>query len=153
MQIRYHKERRAKADQYGKLVRDVEVLTAAKTLVADDSGRILVLNSATEFAVTLPAVADSTGVFFTVVVRAAPSGASYTIVSSGSENVILGQVVSADLNAASDGDFEASGGDTITLVDAKAVKGDRLELVCDGTNWHVTAFTSVFDAITITTAS
>jgi hypothetical protein len=55
------------------------------------------------------------------------------------------------LNAASDGDLETSGGDTITLVTAKAVAGDRVELRCDGTNWFAYGFCSVFDAITITT--
>jgi hypothetical protein len=57
------------------------------------------------------------------------------------------------LNAASDGDLEVTGGDTITLVTAKAVAGDRVELRCDGTNWFAYCFCSVFDAITITTAS
>lgn len=129
----------------------VEDLTATNTLTAADSGKVLTLNSATEFATTLPAVAN--GLTFTFIVKAAPSGADYTIVTASSANVIIGQVVSSDLNAVSDGDFETSGADTISFVSAKAVKGDKVELYCDGTNWYVTGYCSVFDAITFTTAS
>lgn len=129
----------------------IEDLTATNTLVAADSGKVLTLNSATEFATTLPALAN--GLRFTFIVKAAPSGADYTIVSAASANIIIGHVVSADLNAASDGDFEATGCDTISFVSAKAVKGDKVELVCDGTNWYASAFCSVFDAITFTTAT
>ena len=73
--------------------------------------------------------------------------------TNGSANIIVGHVVSSDLNAASDGDSETSGGDTISFVDGKAVKGDTVELLCDGTNWYARAFCVAFDAITITTAS
>lgn len=126
-------------------------LTATTTLTADDNGSTLFLNSATEFATTLPAPA--LGMRFDFVVQAAPSGASYTILSGSSANIIKGSVYSADLNAASDGDIETAGGDTITIVDSKAVAGDRVSLISDGTSWHMAAFTSVFDAVTITTAS
>jgi hypothetical protein len=131
--------------------RQVKTLTSTTTLSADDSGALIILNSATEFVTTLPAVAE--GLEFEFLVGAAPASASYTIVSNASANVIRGHVLSSDLNAASDGDFEASGGDTITLVDSKAVIGDRVKLVCDGTYWYMSAMCSVFDAITVTTAS
>ena len=128
-----------------------EVVTATNVITADESGKTFFLNSATEFVSTLPAPAA--GLEFEFIVTAAPSGASYTIVTTSSANIIKGQVYSSDLNAASDGDFETSGGDTISLVDAKAVAGDRVVVKCDGTNWFAYCFCSVFDAITITTAS
>src|SRR5690242_12822680 len=61
-------------------------LTATTTLTAADSGATLFLNSATEFATTLPAVAA--GLRFTFIVKAAPSGASYTVVTASSANVL-----------------------------------------------------------------
>lgn len=128
-----------------------ETRTAATTLTAADNGKTIFLNSTTEFATTLPQ--PQAGLSFTFIVSAAPSGASYTVVTAGSSNIIKGMVTSADLNAASDGDIETSGGDTISFVDAKAVAGDRVDLVCDGTNWFAYGICSVFDAITITTAS
>lgn len=130
---------------------DTEVVTATNVITAAENGRTFFLNSATEFVSTLPA--PQAGLRFTFVVSAAPSGASYTIVTNGSANIIVGHVVSSDLNAASDGDSETSGGDTISFVDGKAVKGDTVELLCDGTNWYARAFCVAFDAITITTAS
>lgn len=128
-----------------------KVLTGTYTVTAAENGTTYYLNSATEFATTLPA--PFLGAKYSFIVSAAPSGASYTIVSGSSSNIIKGHVLSSDLNAASDGDFETSGGDTITLVDSKAVAGDRIDLESDGTNWFMSGACSVFDAITITTAS
>lgn len=128
-----------------------EVVTAANVIDATESGRTFFLSSATEFVSTLPA--PKIGMRFTFIVTSAPSGASYTIVTSGSANIIKGQVYTLDVNSATDADLETSGGDTISFVDAKSVAGDRVELFCDGTNWFASGFCSVFDAITITTAS
>lgn len=128
-----------------------EVVAATNVIAASETGSVFFLASATEFVSTLPAAAA--GLKFTFIVSAAPSGASYTIVTNSSANIIKGQVYTVDVNSATDPDFETSGGDTITLVDAKAVAGDRVDVVCDGTNWFAYCFCSVFDAITITTAS
>lgn len=124
-----------------------EVLTALDTLTDADSGKTIFLNSTTEFAVTLPA--PTAGFRLTAIVKAAPSGASYTIVSPGA-NQIIGQVFTLDVNSATDPDFETAGSNTITLVDSKAVAGDRVEIWSDGTLFYAHAFCSVFDAITFT---
>lgn len=126
-------------------------LTAVTTLTADDIGKTIFLDSATEFVTTLPV--PKAGYKFKFIVKAAPSGADYTIVTNGSANIIKGHVLSSDLNAAGDSDFETSGGDTISFVSAKAVAGDQVELECDGTNWFAHASCTLFDAVTITTAS
>jgi len=136
----------------GAVVTDAtEVVAETNVIAATESGKTMFLNSATEFVSTLPAPAA--GLKFSFVVSGAPSGASYTIVTNSSANIIKGQVYSSDLDAAGNADFETSGGDTITLVDGKSVAGDRVDLICDGTNWFAYCFCSVFDAITITTAS
>lgn len=130
---------------------NTEIVTATNVIAAAESGSTYFLNSATEFVSTLPLPA--LGLRFSFLVSAAPSGADYTIVTNGSANIIKGRVLSSDLNAASDGDLETSGGDTISFVSAKAVAGDRVDLISDGTNWFAEGSCSVFDAITITTAS
>lgn len=127
-----------------------EVVTAANVITAAESGTTYFLNSATEFASTLPAPA--LGLRFTFIVSAAPSGASYTVVTASSANIILGQVVSSQ-DAGGSADSETSGGDTLSFVDSKAVVGDYAIFISDGTNWFVRAGCKVFDAITITTAS
>lgn len=135
----------------GVIAHPPEVVTATNIITADESGKTFFLNSATEFVSTLPAPA--VGLRYSFIVTAAPSGANYTIVSDASANVIRGQVYTLDVNSATDPDFETSGGDTISLVSAKAVVGDRVDVISDGTNWYAYCFCSVFDAITITTAS
>lgn len=124
-------------------------LTAASTLTAEDSGRVFFLNSATEFATTLPAPAA--GLSFTFIVKAAPSGASYTIVTGSSANIIKGVQFTAE-DAGGSGD-SGTADDTITFVDGQAVAGDRVDLICDGTNWFAYGFTKLVAALTFTQAS
>lgn len=128
-----------------------ETRAAATTLSADENGKTIFLSATTEFATTLPV--PQAGLKFTFIVAAAPSGASYTVVTSGSSNIIKGHVVSSDLNAANDADSETSGGDTVSFVDGVAVAGDKVELYCDGTNWFAYGSCAAYNAITITTAS
>lgn len=128
-----------------------EVVTATNVITAAETGSVFFLDSATEFVSTLPAPAA--GLKFSFIVTAAPSGASYTIVTASSANIIKGQAYTVDVNSVTDPDFETAGCDTISFVDAKAVAGDRVDVVCDGTNWFAYGFSSVFDAITFTTAS
>jgi hypothetical protein len=128
-----------------------KTLTATTTLTANEVGKTIFLNSATEFVTTLPL--PKAGYSFSFIVTAAPSGADYTVFTSGGANIIKGQIYTVDVNSVTDPDLETSGGDTISFVSAKAVAGDRVDLVCDGTNWFAYGFCSVFDAVTITTAA
>lgn len=143
-----------KFDANGELVadtavkHDTEVVAATNVIAESESGKVFFLNSATEFVSTLPAPAA--GLNFEFIVTAAPSGASYTIVTTSSANIIKGTIVTAATGAA---DTEVSGGDTISFVDGQAVAGDRVVLRCDGTNWFVYGTCSVAGGITITTAS
>lgn len=122
-------------------------LTAASTLTAAQSGTTFFLNAATEFATTLPAPAA--GLRYTFIVKAAPSGANYTIVTASSANIIKGQAYPASGAAGDTGTSD----DTINFVDAQAVAGDRVELYCDGTSWFAYAYCAVAAGVTFTTAS
>jgi hypothetical protein len=127
-----------------------EDTTATNVLLSSECGKTITLNSATEFATTLPA--PTAGCSFRFIVKAAPSGASYTILTNASANILIGHVESADLNAASDGDISTAD-DTITITDAKAAVGDQLEIYSDGTSWYYIGHSNVFDAIIATQAS
>lgn len=129
---------------------ETETVAATNAITAAESGKTFFLNHATEFVSTLPAPAA--GLKFTFIVTGAPSGASYTIVTTSSANIIKGNVVSSE-DAGGSGDSETSGGDTITFVDGQAVAGDRVDVVCDGTNWFAYGRCKVVAGITITTAS
>ena len=124
-------------------------LTAASTITAAQSGTVFFLNSATEFATTLPAPAA--GLTYTFIVKAAPSGASYTIVTGSSANIIKGVQVTAE-DAGGSGD-SGTADDTITFVDGQAVAGDMVTIISDGTSWFAYATTKLVAALTFTQAS
>jgi hypothetical protein len=125
-------------------------LTEATTLTAAQSNTTFFLNSATEFAVTLPPAATAgAGWKCRVYCKAAPSGADYTVVTSDTTN-IYGQVVSPDLDAVGNAGFTAGTGvGTITFADGKAVQGDYVDILCDGSDFYCTGFSSVFDGIAL----
>lgn len=125
-----------------------EVVTATNVITAAETGSVFFLNSATEFVSTLPAPAA--GLHFTFFVTAAPSGASYTVTTNSSDNIIVGSVHSS---TGGNADSETSGADTVTFADGVAVVGDMAEFWCDGTNWFVKAFCDADAGITIDTAS
>jgi hypothetical protein len=125
----------------------VTTLTAASTLTTAQSGTTFFLNSATEFVTTLPAPAA--GLNYTFIVTAAPSGASYTIVTASSANIIKGQAV----NAAGVAGDTGTADDTISFVDAQAVAGDQVTVISDGTSWFAKAFCAVAAGVTFTQAS
>lgn len=127
-----------------------EVVAATNVIAASETGSVFFLNSATEFVSTLPAPAA--GLHYTFIVTAAPAAASYTIVTTSSNNLIKGLIVSCE-DAAGSGDSETSGGDTISFVDGQSVAGDKVEVYCDGTNWFAYGTCKVVAGITITTAS
>ena len=117
------------AQKLATMVRDYETVTAANTILYTECGTTYFLNSATEFASTLPA--PVAGCKFKFVIKAAPSGASYTVVTNGGDNVIQG---SATVNGAA---VPAVNEDTITFTQAAAAVGDWVEVESDGTNWYV----------------
>ena len=125
-----------------------EVVTGTNTITADESGSVFFLNSVTEFVSTLPA--PVAGMHFTFICTAAPSGASYTITTNASSNIVLGTVHSSD---GVDGDSELVGADTVNFVDGAAKVGDSAEFWCDGTNWFVKCHCDISTGMTITTAS
>ena len=127
---------------------NTEVVAAANIITAAESGKTFFLNAAAEFASTLPAVAA--GLRYTFIVTAAPAGASYTIGTNGGDNIIIDHVLPADGAA---GDTETGGGDLISFVDGQAVVGDRVDVICDGTNWFARCSCKVAAGITITTVA
>jgi hypothetical protein len=125
----------------------MKVLTAASTLTHNDNGTVFLLNSATEFATTLPA--PFLGAEFTFIVKAAPAGANYTIVTASSGNVIIGMQNSVAGDAGDTGTAD----DTISFVGGSSLAGDRVELFSDGTSWFAYATSKVAAGITFTQAS
>lgn len=124
-----------------------ETVTATNAIAASESGSVFYLSSATEFASTLPAPAA--GLHFTFIVTAAPSGASYTVVTTSSANTIKG----LQNSVAGDAGDSGTADDTISFVDGQAVAGDCVEVYCDGTNWFVYAVSKLAAGVTFTQAN
>lgn len=123
-------------------LRDYEDTTATNTLLYSECGKTIFLNSATEFATTLPA--PVAGCYFKFIVKAAPVGASYTVVTSGGSNIIEGIAV---VNGAT---VTAANEDTITFTASAAIAGDWVELYSDGTSWYVAGQGAAATAIAFT---
>lgn len=139
-----------KAGYHGNYVED---LTAAVSLSPNDSGKVFMLNSATEFTVTLPSVADAgAGFNCKFIVKAAPSGADYVIsekASSDTNVVIVNGISELETDDGEDGVYNA-GCTFINFKDGVAVAGDYVELLCDGTNWYASGQTNADGGITAT---
>jgi hypothetical protein len=124
-----------------------KVLTATYTVPQSENGTTYYLNSATEFVTTLPT--PFLGAEYEFIVKAAPSGASYTVVTSSSANIIKG----LQNSVAGDAGDSGTADDTISFVDGQAVAGDRVVLKSDGTSWFAYATSKVAAGITFTQAS
>lgn len=135
------------AQQLGATIRDYEDTTATNVLTYSECGKTIWLNSATEFATTLPAVEDLAGCYFKFIVKAAPASASYTIVTSGSANIIVIGVNELDVDTGDDGPYDDNA-DLVTLVDGVAVVGDYVECITDGTKWYCNGQTNADGGIT-----
>jgi hypothetical protein len=130
--------------------RFAEVVTTTNVIGATENGKTFYLDLAGGFVSTLPAPA--LGLAFDFVLKTSVTS-SMTIVTTSSSNIICGQVYTVDVNSATDPGFTATADqDTITFVANKAVKGDRVRVVSDGTSWYAYGFCSVFDAITLSQA-
>ena len=122
----------------------VEVLTAAKTVEVADCGTLFVLNLAGGFTVTLPSIATAgNGWWCKFIVRTAPSGADYVIDLNGSD-AITGVIVSAEDAA---GSTDSAGTAQVEFKDGKAIQGDQVEIVCDGSRWYAVGYCNVQDGI------
>ena len=137
-----------RATQFKNFLVKPRVLTAVTSLSEADSGKTIFLNSTTEFAVTLPK--PKAGLSFNFVVKAAPSGASYTVNTYGASTTMYGQVYTSQVTSETNADFNILAASKITFADGVAVAGDSAKLISDGTYWYVKAFASAYNAITYT---
>ena len=121
----------------------IEDVTATNVITAAESGKTFFLNSGTEFVSTLPAPAA--GLNYTFIVKAAPSGANYTVETNGGADIIIGMVTCATANDL--GQYDANA-DVVTFVGGAAIVGDWIKVVSDGTSWYLSGACFVAEGIT-----
>lgn len=120
----------------------VEAVTGAITLTAEDSGKVFILKAAAGAQITLPAVATSAGFRFKFVVGQLFATTNWTVLAAS--NVIEGSVLVNGAHVAGVNE------NTISFVASAESVGDFAELVCDGTNWYVNGSGVTTGSITLT---
>lgn len=132
-----------------RIFRKVQVISAATTLTAADSGKIFILDAAAGKTVTLPALAE--GLNFKFIVGAAFATDNWIIDSAEGDNI---NGIIADMGATPAG-VVAGAEDQINFVASAETIGDYIELVCDYANsqWLVSGACGANGGITATDPS
>jgi len=107
-------------------------ISAATILTAADSGRIFLVTSGAAYAITLPAVATSAGIYYKFIHTDTKANA-VAIAITGAAALMAGhwrQVNGTATAAAGDG---VSTGLSFT---ATADRGDVIDVYCDGIKWY-----------------
>ena len=119
-----------------------ETITAAKTLVKADSGKVFYLDSAGgAYSIPLPAVAASAHFSF-IVQENNPTGA--ITIAAGSAIVYGNLEQQSDTN---EDNRVACAGVSSVIIGTSALKGDWLDFSCDGTSWYVRGQSSIQTAV------
>mgnify|MGYP003117452960 CR=1 FL=1 len=117
----------------------VESVTDAKALGVSDSGKILTLDDAAGFTLTLPAVATAgAGWNCKVIVGTNCTSNSYIIteLTSSDTDVLVTQINELETDDTEDGP-SSTGHTTITLGNALDTVGDTFDIVCNGSKFFI----------------
>lgn len=125
-----------------------ETLTAARTLVAADSGKIFYLGVAGGLTATLPLLSAAQGFHATFIVSVAPT-TDYVIATNATDvDKMVGGVHSSQATSA---DTETTvGADQFNFIANSSVIGDRFDIFTDGVAWYGRGFTALTASGTFT---
>ena len=117
----------------------IEYITAAETLALDDSGKVFTLDSSGgAYSITLPTALQG-GLHYTFIVEENTPTADITIAAGSA--IIYGNLdIQSDTN---EDNRVACNGKSNILFDTTCLKGDWLEMVCDGSAWHARGFSQI----------
>lgn len=112
-----------------------EVISAARTLTAEDSGKVFGVEQDSAYTVTLPLASDAGAGWNAKFIVSQVAANKVTIANNTAEDTIVGMTVGAD---GSSGSSAESAVDEIGIISG-AQLGDTVELVCDGTYYYAKA--------------
>ncbi len=112
-----------------------EVISAARTLTAEDSGKVFGVEQDSAYTVTLPLASDAGAGWNAKFIVSQVAANKVTIANNTAEDTIVGMTVGADGGAGSSAE---SAVDEIGIISG-AQLGDTVELVCDGTYYYAKA--------------
>tara|TARA_R100000664_G_scaffold276_2_gene856 strand:- start:498 stop:935 length:438 start_codon:yes stop_codon:yes gene_type:complete len=118
-----------------KLKLKVENVTAARTLTANDSGKIFTLDQDASFDITLPTAANAGAGWHAKFILTDAGSGTVKVIPDSSEDTLIGMIAPADDGTA--GASAESGVDELIWVASTAAPGDWAELMCDGSNYYV----------------
>ena len=124
--------------------RKVEAITNAaavtRTLNTEESGTLFqidVTSATNAITLTLPTAASSAGVYYDFTVQANSHATADFVVTTGLDATdIYGGIVTLDANSTVDA-FNGVSKKTLDGSVAQSSEGFRMQLLCDGTNWHL----------------
>lgn len=122
-----------------------ESVTGANVLTAAESGKTIILNSATAFETTLPAKAAGLRFDFWCGAAEVTGGNHTIIVNAADDDTLFGSINAAGAVVVCDTKA------TITLVADKFTAGDRVSVFNDGTNWYVDGNIAIAAGVTFDT--
>lgn len=129
----------------------VQPLLADISLTSDDSGKIFVLDIASGLTSTLPSVADAGAGWNCKFVVGTPPTTAYVITenTNADTNVIVTNGINElEVDTSNDGPYN-SGHTTITFAENVAVKGDYVDVWCDGSNYYASGQTNTRGGVTL----
>ena len=133
----------SKSGRYSADRKKVEALTASKTLGIESCGTVYTVVGDAAITINLPDVATAgKGWWIKVIKTGAASGGQDVTISctAGDGDAFMGVELSPT--------HAVMNGDDLVIEDA-ANKGTQVEILCDGTNYHVLAFSVLAAGITI----
>ena len=124
-----------------------KVVTADTILTKADFGKTILMGT-NGVDITLPACTNEAGATLEIIQTGDYDTAVCTVVQSAATEDFFGHVFSAEHESAgTDGDTGATANTKITFA-AASKRGDRVELVSDGTVWYVKAHAANYAGIT-----
>ena len=124
----------------------LEIINAAKTLTALDSGKVFMIQQDSAYEITLPLAATAGAGWNAKFILSELAANAVTIANNTAEDTIVGMTAGGDGGAGSSTDSTAV--DEIVFISG-AQLGDTVELFCNGTNYFAKAMAHDVAHITI----
>lgn len=116
-------------------------LGATRTLLAEESGALVVLDRAAGIVVTLPS--PVVGMQFTFLVSVSVTSNAYKVITNAASVFLVGGVIMGDVTVAQSGDYFEADGTTIVALSADGATkggliGERFTVTCiSSTKWAI----------------
>lgn len=116
-------------------------LGATRTLLAEESGALVVLDRAAGIVVTLPS--PVVGMQFTFLVSVSVTSNAYKVITNAASVFLVGGVIMGDVTVAQSGDYFEADGTTIVALSADGATkggllGERFTVTCiSSTQWAI----------------